>query len=286
MGVVTSTLCRDSLQRNPVGIIRRRQRRAILLGPGVYLITAIALLIGSIVLHNNVRFAERNLIFVAVQPFFLPVLVHTVLQSVHLALHASLQVSRERDKGTLEVLAYGPVSSFSYMLGMFVGYMEVYALSALGVCAWILAVCGTLNLAFTMESVLALVFSVGVASSVIALGLLLAVLGGRGRTSVLLFILIVVATLAIQAADSAVGLVTQSTNPTINDPILVIRNVLASLDRMLGWVAPFSQLGEMMTNLIDREIGACVLRALASVAETVATLAGAVFVLHRRGPRG
>jgi hypothetical protein len=172
------------------------------------------------------------------------------------------------------------------MLGMFVGYMEVYALSALGVCAWILAVCGTLNLAFTMESVLALVFSVGVASSVIALGLLLAVLGGRGRTSVLLFILIVVATLAIQAADSAVGLVTQSTNPTINDPILVIRNVLASLDRMLGWVAPFSQLGEMMTNLIDREVGACVLRALASVAETVATLAGAVFVLHRRGPRG
>ena len=69
----------------------------------------VACLAASLVLQNTLGYVSRNAVLSTRQPLFLPIAFMVAVVSLYLGLSAALGVARERDRGTLSVLLFGPV---------------------------------------------------------------------------------------------------------------------------------------------------------------------------------
>ena len=82
---------------------------------GPYLTLTITFLTSSLILKNYLGGIGNNNILVASDPLNFPLYISLVVISFYLAILSAITISRERDRGTLEVLFYGPVNNTSYI---------------------------------------------------------------------------------------------------------------------------------------------------------------------------
>jgi ABC-type transport system involved in multi-copper enzyme maturation permease subunit len=267
-------------------VIQERSSQSSLRQPGTYIVTAFALLIGAVLLHSALNFTERNAVFVSVQPFFAPVLVTTTLVSLYLALQAAFSTARERDLGTLEVLFYGPVNTAAFIMGKFLAQVWVYAGMMLIVLVWTNLLTWLLNFAFSLPLVILLVTSIVSAAAVIAFGLLVAALGGRTRSTLVYFIIVVALLVGAQVADViASDVIPTPENATQNDPLLVVRAGLAAMNNVLQWVSPYAQLQSAMNALVSDSPAEYLLGLGVLLAQAALLLAASIVIFHIRGTR-
>lgn len=267
-------------------VIRERSSQSAFRQPGIYVVTAIALLIGAVLLHGALNFTERNAVSVFVQPFFAPVLAATTLISLYLALQAAFSMARERDLGTLEVLFYGPVNAAAFILGKFLAQVWVYIGMMLMVLVWTNLLTWLLNFAFSVPLVILLATSILSAAAVIAFGLLVAAFGGRTRSTLIYFVLVVALLVGAQIADViASDVIPTPENATQNDPLLVVRGALAAINDVLQWVSPYAQLQSAMNALVGDMFAEYLLHVGVLLAQGLLLLAAGIVIFHRRGTR-
>jgi len=265
--------------------IQRRTSQSAFYGLGIYLAMSAALVIAAVVVNNSLQFTEQNILFISRQPIFLPVLVNTIITSIYLAMITTVNVSRERDQGTLETLLQGPVDSFAFLLGNFLAQLKVYAALALVAFVWSNLLTWLLHLQYSLAVGVVLIASLAAASVVIAFGLFVAMWGGRSRTALIYFTLLTLAVIGVQVADQVVAGIVLSQNPTYNDPLITVRNVLGSVNGIVKWISPYSQLDLAMTALIDRAFLDFFGHMGVMLAQALLFLLGSVWLLDRKGVR-
>ncbi|NOH10086.1 MAG: ABC transporter permease subunit [Chloroflexi bacterium] len=265
--------------------IQRRASQSAFYGLGIYIAMSAALVIAAVSVNNTLQFTEQNILFVSRQPIFLPILVNTVITSVYLAMITTINVSRERDQGTLETLVQGPVDGFAFLLGNFLAQIKVYAALALVAFVWSNLLTWLLHLQFSIEVSIVLLASLAAASVVIAFGLFVAMWGGRSRTALIYFTLITLLVIGIQLADQVVAGIVLSQNPSFNDPLITVRNVLGAVNGIVKWISPYSQLDLTMTALVDRAYLDFFTHIGVMLVQATVFLLGSVWLLDRKGVR-
>lgn len=271
---------------NAIKVIRGRYSQVTLEHLGIYVTIAIALVMSTLAIHNTLRFTESNVVFVARQPLFLPIFICTVLVSLYLGAIASVSVSRERDRKTLEALMYGPVDESAFLLGIFLAHVQIFLVALAFLFIWSNLAVWLLNLGISLEVYSVFFVSVVMASAIVAFGLLTAVWGDKTRTALVIFILILLFLTGVQIADQIVSNMVVSSNPTSNDPILIIRNALAIVTRLVQWLSPYAQLIQAMDAVANQSWIGFITNLGVLVIQTFVLLFGSVKLLTIKGARG
>lgn len=266
--------------------IQKRASQSHLWGPGIFIIMTVSLMVSSILLVNSTRYTESNLLLVERQPLMVPVLVSSILVSLYLALLAAIAISRELDKGTLETLLYGPVDESSYILGGLLGHVRIFFLTLVITLVWSNLCVAILNLSFRLDLIGILAAGLFMASELIAFGIFSAIWGGKTRRALINFFLVIVLIGGLQLADLIVSGLVELQTSTVSDPVVVVRNLLASINQVLRWISPFAQGIQAMQAIISQQIGQFILSLLLMLLELLLLIAGAVLLLRRKGVRG
>ena len=269
-----------------INIIQTRASQSKLWSLGVFVTMTIALMISSILLINGMRFIETNLLMVEKQALLVPVLTNGILISLYLALLAAIGFSRELDKGTLETLLYGPVNELTFIIGSFLAYLKVFTITLIitliwsNLCVWIL------NLSFRLDILGLLIASLFMTAELIALGLFSAAWGGKTRNALIYLVLVILLLGGVQIADFIVSGLVQLTTTTVSDPMIVVRDILASVNGITRWFSPFALGLHSMEAIIEQSYTQFFLNIGLMVLETILLLGGAIVLLKKKGVRG
>src|SRR2546426_10472744 len=151
-----------------------------------YAVVAVAAALAGFVLQNDLHRVQEDGVLVIGDPFAVSLYGGVLLLSVYLAASAAMAVAREREQGTVELLSYGPVSAFSYLLAKFTSHvLQCMFLVVLLLGSYLLLAVAT-GLHLRGTTLLAMALSIGPAAAAAALGLLVAALirrGGAGASS-------------------------------------------------------------------------------------------------------
>lgn len=264
-------------------LIQRRDLRSMVLGLGIYIVLSLSLLASALILRNYLNFIDESGLLVLSDPFRLPFFIVTLLFSLFLALSSVTTIAREKDQGTLEVLFYGPMDCFSYILGKYLAQISSYLVAAaIYVCCFALYA-GLTNLIFPLSMTWVIVLSVLTISAIIAFGMFLSTLTGTARAALLLLLGVVLLFVVIQAGHELLANV--SSQDRYYNPILFLKNVFSFLNRVANWLSPFSYLNQGM-NAVRRGDGTPYLvMLLVSAIYAVVFLGLSMVTLERKGVR-
>jgi ABC-type transport system involved in multi-copper enzyme maturation permease subunit len=252
---------------------------------GFFLSVAAAFLAASLLLVNTFQFAEVNIVLIERQLLSVPVLVISLVVSLYLALGASVAVSREYDRGTLEMLIYGPVDELAFFAGNFWAHLKLF-LGALAVTfIWANLIVWLFNLSFNFNILLLMLGGILMAAELIAFGLLSAVVGGKTRNALVVFVLVLVLLAGIQIGDTIVTNLVTVTGSTANDPLLFLRDVLAFLNRGIRWISPYAQVQTAFQAVLNRAWGEFALMLGLMLVEGAGLFFLGVRILSRKGVR-
>ena len=140
---------------------------------------------------------------------------------------------------------------------------------------WVNLVTWLVHLAFSIPVLILLVSSVATVAAVIAFGLLVAVWGAHSAALVY-FILVTLVLIGLQLGSEVIGGLVLASNPTQNDPILLIRNVLVLINAVSEWISPYTQLSRLMDDLLNGNVVSYLLHLGVTIAQAVVLL-GRVF---------
>lgn len=270
------------LRLHAARIVAARELRLAVTGIGAYVVAAIALLAAGWIVSNDVRAIRASDLLVLEHPFQTSATVIVLLISLFLGVSAVVSVARERDRGTLEVLFYGPIDELSYLVGKLVGQLGGYLAILLMVLIGLLLLSFLTGFGLTGSVVAGLVLSVVAVAQVVAVALLLSVVGGRLRSGVLLFMGITLVLVAIGLGNQFLAAVPIE---SATSPVLPLRDALATLQSIVAWVSPYVALERTIDSITLGAWGtAAFVCGLALVYAAAATLAAAL-VLRRRGVR-
>ncbi len=269
-----------------IATIQGRSIQSTLFNLGIYIVLAVGLAGSAFVVQGNLQYTERNLVYISSEPLLLPALVIMWVTALYLAIGAAVAAARERDRGTLEVLMYGPVDEASFLLGIFISQLELFLGAVIITAVWTNLVTWWLHLAFSFRLVEVLLTSAGMGAAIIAFGLLTAVWGGRTRNAIVYFLLIVILLAAIQVGYQVVSSLALASTATQNDPLLTARNVLAAANSVVRWVSPYSQLDSAVSAILSSDSGAYWQSLGLLLVQVAVLLTGSVYLLKRKGVRG
>ncbi len=255
-------------------------------GIGIFIILFSALLTGAVLLNNSTRFLEKNLVLVDKEPLFLPIYLSGVVLSIFIGLLASMRVARELDKGTLELLFYGPVESRQYLSGVAIGYMGIGLASVLVILFWAKLSEMLLNLAPDAKLFGLLLSVFLMICAFLALSLLIAILGGKARNAIAYFVLAVFLLLSFQIGDSLLSTLLLGGSATATDALSLVRKILYSVNEVLRWLSPFQITFEAAQNLNHGAITKYLIGNILLIAETLILMTFAILRLAGKGVRG
>jgi ABC-type transport system involved in multi-copper enzyme maturation permease subunit len=212
-------------------------------------------------------------------------LVCTTLVTLYLAITASIAVSRERDRRTLEVLLYGPVDEASFLLGIFFAQIWVYLIALLMVFVWANLVTWLLHLAFSTTVIVMLLASTVMAAAIIAFGLFTAVWGGRTRTALVYFFLVILLLAGLQIGDQVITSIVAAAGESTSNSLLLIRNALATLSQAAQWVSPYSQFSQATEAVASGAVRPFLAHLGLLVVQAGVLLLTSILILQRKGAR-
>ncbi|MEM6530312.1 MAG: ABC transporter permease [Chloroflexota bacterium] len=232
--------------------IEQRISHAAFSRPGGYVVLTLGLILGSVLLHNRLRFAQLNAVLTTPEPLLVPLFFTTAFFSIFVGLAVAIEVARERASRTLEVLFYGPVTPIAFLFGHFLSGMRVYLYGMALVLVWANVVTWAVNLAFSSLLLMMFAASLVSAAATIAFGMLVGVMGGRTRNALIVFVGTVLLLVGLQGADVVVrDIIPPPAGATSTDPLVTLRTVLSQITYVIGWVSPYAQLQQLTNNLLD-----------------------------------
>lgn len=275
---------RDRL--HAIKVIMDRVSQTRFWGWGIFVTMTVSLAFSSVLLVNYSRFTNTNLISVEKQPLAAPILLCVVLVSLYLSLTISLNVSREYQNNTIEMLFYGPVDEPAYMLGNFLSQIKVFLYALAATLIWLNLSIWVLNLDFRLDMFAMLFASIFMCAQLVAFGLLLAAWGGKRRNTLVYFLLVILLIGGIQAGDLIAATLVQIQSPTATDPLVVVRNVLSGLSGLIAWISPYSQLNNAFQAILENSAGGYFGALGLMLTEMTLMLAGSITLLKNKGVRG
>jgi len=236
---------------SPISVIKNRIQQKQLWSIGFFIAISISLIAASLILVNEFRYLELNIITVKQQILTTPILVMSLIISLFLGISASVNFSREYDKGTLELLFIGPVDEIAYILASFWAQIQLFDMCIIGIFIWSNIIIWLFNLNFDLNVMLILLGCVLMAMEIIAFGILSAVWGGKTRNSLVVYILFLLIIGGVQIGDNIVSSMVMLSSSTITDPLIFLRNVLKTANNILKWVSPYAQLQRSIQALLN-----------------------------------
>ncbi len=265
--------------------IQQRETKSKFWRLGFFLTLTFSLVVCSLLLINSLNFIEVNILFIEDAPFILPLLVYTLLVGLYLALVSLINSSREFSTGTLELLLCGPVDELSFVLGEFFTQMIIFALASFLFLTWSLLCAWFLNLVIIWNLPAFMITTFFITAWLIALGQSSAIWGGKTRSSLIFFFLILGGFAGIQVADSIITTFMISNSSTINDPWVFIRNTLSTINNVTQWISPFTLLQNSIRAIVENRLGAYALYTGIVWIETLTLLGSGIFILSKKGVR-
>ena len=267
---------------NTVRVIAGREFEQLRRGLGSYIALVVTLLVVSWLVGTDVNALRSSGLLVAEDPFAAPLLSAVLVLAFFLAVSAVVSVARDRERGTLEVLFYGPVDEISYLVGKLTGQVTAYLAALPVVLLGLLALQLLTGFVISGSLVMTLLLSVIPAAEIVVVGLLFSVIGRSVRAAVLLFVSIVILLVGISFAASFVALIPID---GADSPIIPLRDALARLAVVVDWVSPFAHLERTTQHLAAGRTSAAVTTMMMSVAYAGLALALAAVGLAHRGVR-
>lgn len=269
-----------------INVIMSRVSQTRFWGWGIFITVAVSLAFSSIMLVNYSRFTDTNLISVEKQPLTTAILLSVILVSLYLSITVSLNVSREYNNNTIEMLFYGPVDESSYMLGNFLAQIKLFINTLVVILIWMNLSIWLLNLDFRLDMFTMLITSVFMCGQLVAFGLLMAAWGGKRRNALVYFLLIILLVGGIQVADLIVSTLVQIQSSIETDPVVVVRNVLSALNGVIAWISPYSQLDNAFDAILANALSGFWGTLGLMFIEMIGMLAGSILLLKKKGVRG
>jgi len=263
-----------------VWTIEARSAHYTLVGWAYWLALAVGLLMASVALHNTVRNAEQALLLVMAQPLRTPIYIATLLLVFYISVAAATMLARERERGTLNVLLFGPSSEGAMVTGIFLAHWRIFALALVGVLAWALVASWALQLQVDSFLLWLAVAALLLAASMIALALFTATFGKRARTSLLLFLVIAALLLLLLVSGTIVDMVTAAGGAS--ESLLVVDRALGGVSTVLEWVSPVALFDGAATALEEGQTALVAMRLALQGMMTILLLILATWNLRRK----
>lgn len=270
------------LSAHTMKILAKRELLSSLYGWGLYIAIFISFLVSSFILKNFLQGIRENNIFISSYPLNFPLFTSVVIISLYLVIVSAISISREREQGTLEVLFYGPVSSFSFLMGKYITDMLLYFIILGFFAIYFLGVSFLTNLGFTIALVKAFVVSIFLASCVISFGLFISSLTGKVRSSIVWLIGILLAFLGIWFLQN---IFLRIPSEALSSWMRYLQKTIGIIYHFVNWVSPFSYLSRGMESIWLGSMKPFLLNILYSVLYTVILLALSVHILRAKGVR-
>lgn len=238
----TATVCSPTGRLWAMRMVWSRNLGALLLSPGTLFIFWLAGMAAFLFLVNIVESVRDSGLGVQAAAFSLPVYAFILIASMYLALSLMISAAREVERGTWEILFFGPVDSLSYVMGKAAAGLTAFlAALALGLTGYaVLAVRSGLYLPTASWILVAL--SIPTALYVTAIGICLAALTFSLRGALTWFLALAVLLLAVQFGIPLLALAPSTSD--YYDPVRVLRQVLSGLNQTLAWISPFGLLSK------------------------------------------
>ena len=251
---------------------------------GMYIALSLALLAAILILRNHVNFVDENGLLVVSGAFTLPLFAVIFVSSLFLALSSLTSIAREREQGTMEALFYGPVDSFSYIVGKYLAQILIYLAMVIFFGCCFLFYSALTNFAFSSGQVLILLLSILIASDFIVVGIFLSALSGKVRIALLLFLGVILVFLAIELGQGLVSSAPLEAGSYYN-PRQFLQNVLTFLSQITAWLSPFSYLSLGMDAIRRGSVETYLTVLLLSAVYTILFLGLSIATLEWKGVR-
>jgi hypothetical protein len=271
----------SSLRWQVTRTLARQEWRDAVFGWSIYLVAAVGLLIGTLLIYNALQAVGESGLQIVGRPLYGSVLAVIALAAVFLAGWAALSIARSRDQGALRVLFFAPVDTVSLLAGHALAALAMYGvfllltIPALALLAWLV------NLPFSPLLLLGVLVSPALVAPALGIGLFLSAIAGTARGAMFLFGVVLVLLLATQVGYGA--LAQSPPDSPYYDALLFLRDLLRAARDALRWISPLALVSEGLDAAMRanwRDLGLHILSGLAGGAVWLA-LAG--WALRRRG---
>jgi ABC-type transport system involved in multi-copper enzyme maturation permease subunit len=263
-------------------VISRRELRSSVFGLSIYLPVFFSFVVAYLLIKNYVTSIEGNGIMVLANPLNYPFYICVMISSIYLAMSSAISIAREKEQGTLEVLFYGPVDTQSYLLGKFSEQMGAYLIILAFNIAYFLLASFVTNFGFSISFIKIVVLSLFLVSSMISFGTLISTITAKVRTSVLLFLGLVIAFLGLQFLGTILGNIQPDDLSSI---AAYVRNFVSAIVSVVQWVSPFSYLNRGIDAVSQGSNMRYAISLLSSVAYSLVLMIISAIVFDRRGVR-
>lgn len=265
-----------------VRLIAGRELRSTVMGIGIYIVMALSFVLASYYVNAFIYAVSQNGAVAASSPLIIPLFIAVFIGALYLGLLSSLTISRERDQGTLEVLFYGPVDSFSYVIGKFVEQMAVFGIFLLFDLIFFGIIALITNAGLNWQMLGLLLISFFVAASVVAFGILLSSLTRSSRASVILFVAIMI---AFTGFFWLYGQLMQIPDKELSTTMIYVRQAVDYLRRGIEWISPLDYLNRGANAVASGSLTGFIVSLVEALVYGAVLLAASIFFFNRKGVR-
>lgn len=263
-------------------ILNNRELFSALISPGFYLVAAFGSFASCMVLVNSLNYIQENGVVVFDNPLAFSVQIFVIIFSLYLGLAAATSITRERESGILETLFYGPVDEISYVLAKFLSLTTSFGIASILFSAILLLFRLLTNLHFPGNYVIILLFSLVVASNIIAVGVYISSLVRTTRLAGLLFIGVIAVILVIQLGYSYIFSLSQA---RYYDSFSFLKQILVFLNESMNFLSPFSFFTQGTEALQNGRVSEFAWILVRSIGMTLLLIILSVNCLRKRGVR-
>lgn len=248
-------------------------------GIGFYVILGLSFLLSSYILKTYLDAVQQTGLAIMRRPLDVPLSWSVQLCSAYLAVIATISIAHERDQGTLEVLFYGPVDSFSYVLGKYAEHMIVFGAMVVFYVAYFALASVVTGFGFSLSFLATLALSVVLVSCMVAFGICLSSIIKNTKTCIVVLIGLIAGMIVFQYVYAK----TLSIHPDSSSVMVYAKHLISIVNGLVRWVSPISYLQRGFEALAIESVSGYAGSVLTSLAYTIIFLGLAVVCFDRRG---
>ena len=272
-------------QMHAILVLQKRMSQTRFWGVGIFLVMSISFIIASVLLINQLNYTQTNTILLEKEIMLIPLIINAILIALYLSFSSMVQIAREYEQGTYELLLYGPMDEKTFLLGYFISQIKIFLICLLATILWTLICIRQLNLALQPELFLIFLLSLLMTTQLISFGILFASISRNTRTSVIYFSLTMLFLAGIALADTIISRLVTITVSTANDPLLIVRDVLATINSIIQWVSPFSLMVNAINAALDQVWSIFTFNSVLILIEIILLLSISIWTIRRKGVR-
>jgi len=257
--------------------LARRELMGAVRSPSLYVMVTLGCLVAAVIVSSYLDYVADSGTVVLANPLRAPLLFALLATTAYVGLLSTAGLAGERERGTLEVLFYGPVDTTSYIVGKLLGHALTYLLAALAVVAFLALTAWLTGMPLSLKELVLVAASTVPAMSMIALGLALGALAGRIRPALALAALVIAVFIAIDVGSEIA--VAQPSDTLLGSAA----GLLASLAAAIVWVSPMGYLFWAEDALAVGTVGDVLIAVGAASAYGLALTRMAIAALRWRG---